>query len=365
MRRLQPRALLVTLVVLLMLSGAPPSARPARAQTDPDFSNVGDILQGRRRLLPVDDLIVSGQPAGPGSAVSNLVLPTINSSIGTQTSYAITSSAVPSFATGTGRMFNLPRDVIFTMTPGSVNVQDPAQPTAAPFSVSGNPAALVMADFNGDGFADVALLTATSAGSASGLLRIVTANDVNDITQGLFVSTGVSPQSINFANPISIAAGDFYGDGTRQVVIAQPLSAGSSQYLLQIYRVVTNQNGRIATQALQLAASATLSTLANLPLFALSVLAGNFDGTVQPANGLPQDELVVVTHAGPALILRAFRVQPSSTDPTMLTITLASTFVSQDTLPESGPLLNDPFHALSARLDWFNAAEQVDRKSVV
>ena len=138
----------------------------------------------------------------------------------------------------------------------------------------------------------------------------------NDLTQGLFVSTGVTPQSVRVsANPISIAAGDFYGDGTRQVVIAQALSAGGSQFLLQIYRVLTNDNGTIATQALQLAASSTLGPPANLAPFAQSGLAVKFDATIQAASNLPQDELVVVTHAGPALILQAFRVQPSSTAP--------------------------------------------------
>ena len=41
-------------------------AAPARAQapTNPDFSNVGDILQGRRTLFPVDDIVVSFNVGG-------------------------------------------------------------------------------------------------------------------------------------------------------------------------------------------------------------------------------------------------------------------------------------------------------------
>jgi hypothetical protein len=122
MRRRPPRALLVTLSLLLALSGAVSSVRPARAQTDPDFSNVSDVLQGRRRLLPVDDLIVTS-PTGSGGAVNNVVLPTSNSSIGTPVSYPITSASVPSFSTGVGRMLNLPRDIIFTMTNGVIAVR--------------------------------------------------------------------------------------------------------------------------------------------------------------------------------------------------------------------------------------------------
>ena len=166
-----------------------------------------DVLQGRRRLLPIDDLVVTS-PTGTGGAVNNLVLPTSNSSIGTPASYPITTTSVPSFATAAGRMLNSPRDVVFTMTAGAVVVRDqnPAGTGHRLIRGVGQPGGLALADFNNDGFADVALLTASAPGSSTGLLRMVSANDPNHLSDGLFVSTGVSPPSIDFSRPISIAA---------------------------------------------------------------------------------------------------------------------------------------------------------------
>jgi hypothetical protein len=116
------RAVLFALVMLLELIVSAWSGTPVRAQTDPDFTSVTDVLQGRRRLLPIDDLVATS-PTGPGGAVNN-VLPTSNSSIGTPGSYPITTASVPSFATAAGRMLNSPRDVVFTMTDGAVVVRD-------------------------------------------------------------------------------------------------------------------------------------------------------------------------------------------------------------------------------------------------
>src|SRR5687768_13301895 len=95
-RELPPRVVLLTLSLVVALSIAVSGAGPAGAQTDPDFTNVSDVLQGRRRLLPIDDLIVTS-PTGSAGAVNNLVLPTSNSSIGTQFSYPVTTASVPSF----------------------------------------------------------------------------------------------------------------------------------------------------------------------------------------------------------------------------------------------------------------------------
>ena len=98
----------------------------------------------------------------------------------------------------------------------------------------------------------------------------------------------------------------------------------------------------------------TFSSVGKQPLLSLSVLAGNFDASIQPSGGLPQDELVVVAHAGANLTIQAFRAQSSPAQ-----ITLVSTFVSADTLAASGQFASDPVVALAARLDWFSAAAQV------
>ena len=85
----------------------------------------------------------------------------------------------------------------------------------------------------------MSLLTANAPGPG-GLLRIVSANDPNDVGQGFYVSTGVSPPGIDFSRPIGIAAGNFFGDGARQVVLAQPTTAGGSQFVVVVYRVAVN-----------------------------------------------------------------------------------------------------------------------------
>jgi hypothetical protein len=325
----------------------------------PCFANVSDILQGRRRLLPVDDLVVTSQL---GTAVSNVVLQTTDSSVSNQLSYSILNNA-NAFTTGVGRMFNLPRDVIFTMTgpPGGINVrdQDPNGPITHGFPFPRVPQAMTMSDFNGDGFADVAVLAADAPSSTSGLLQIITANDVNNLAAGLFISDGVGPFQFNFANPISIATGDFNGDGNPEVAIAQPFPLQGAQLLLQIYEVVTTQDGTIASQALQEAASVVLDSPDGNVIWSLKAVAGNFDGNVDATTGHPTDELVLVVNNGDDLTLQSFRVQPQSTNPLAFNITLANTFVSPDMLYTNGNTAGDPLLATSGHLDWFNPAEQI------
>ena len=259
---------------------------------------MSDLLQGRRRLLPVDDLVVTSQI----DAVNNVVLQTSNSSISAQLPYAITGSVVPSFATGAGRMFNLPRDVIVTMTDGLVNIrdQDPAGFVTKGFSVSGNPRGMAMADFNGDGFADIALLTADAVGSTSGLLRIVTANDVNNLDAGLFVSNGIGPNSSIstsiFRSPQAISTGTEGGGRHRT---GGPLNGG--ELLIYVFEVVTNPDGTIANQALRQVAA---STVAINGVAETALTAGDYDGVLN-ANGLPDAELVIAYRFGANLAMNS------------------------------------------------------------
>jgi hypothetical protein len=333
---------------------------PVRAQTNgcnsndpgaPCFANVSDLLHGRRRLLPVDDLVVTSQI----DAVNNVVLQTSNSSISAQLPYAITGSAVPSFATGVGRMFNLPRDVIVTMTDGLVNIrdQDPAGFVAKGFSVSGNPRGMAMADFNGDGFADIALLTADAIGSTSGLVRIVTANDVNNLDAGLFVSNGIGPEFVNFNIDISIAAGDFNGDGKAEVAIAQAAPLNGGEILIYVFEVVTNQDGTIANQALRQVAT---STVAINGVAETALTAGDYDGVLNASTDLPDDELVIAYRFGANLAMNSIDVVPDANNPGSYQLiprgnTLLSTVLDSDSNAVAG--------LASGRLDWFGDTDQL------
>jgi len=362
MRTFRMRVILLTAATLLLVSGEGLRENLALAQDTPCgtpcFSTVGDVLQGRRTLLPVDDLVVTSflpDSNGTGPA-NNVVLQTTNSSLGNQSSYPILSNA-NAVSTVVGRMFKLPRDVIFTMTgpPGGINVQDPNPngPVTEGFPFPSTPQAITMADFTGDGYADVAVLAANSPGSTSGLLQIITANDVTNFNAGLFVSNGVAPP-FKFTLNMSITAGDFDADGKAEVVIAQPVNG--QQILINIYEVVTNQNGTIANPALQQVASFTLDVIfgQNGGVTQTWLTAGDYDGVINANTGLPDDELVVAYRWNLALVMQSFDVVPSSTNSNALVITPKAT---QDVADLQN---TDAFAGLtSGRLDWFRPTEQV------
>lgn len=351
-RRWQALSLIIAPALLAACAWAS-TPRLAHAQSDPDFTNVSDILQGRRILLPVDDLVVSSQPGASTSGVGNIILQTTDSQIASQIPYPITGSPVPAFATGVGRMFNRPRDIIFTVTEAGANVRDQGV-TDQGFPISqSHPVGLVMADLNGDGYDDVALLTATAPGSTGGLLRIVSANNVDDINDGLFVSDGVGPESVNFSEPIAMATGDFNGDGKREVAIAQAFPAGGTKLLFQVYEVLTTQDGKIAPRALQRTLAQVLDSPG--PLFNVALVAGNFDGAVGLGTGSTTDELVLVLHFGTTLYLQGFGLNSQLNGISRS----GSVFISPDNLPSAGDLLQQPLLATSGRLDWFSPAEQV------
>jgi hypothetical protein len=247
------------------------------------------------------------------------------------------------------------------MTAGLLNITDQGH-FGRGFSVSGQPRGMVMADLNADGFADIALLTSdNNAGDPPdwGLLRVVTASNPDDVDDGLSVSAGIGPNLINFTLPISIAAGDFDGDGKREIVLVQTLDGQSAQIVLNIYEILTTQDGKIAPQALRQAASVTVPSPAGDVIWSVQVLAGDFDGVVNLATGLPVDEIVLVVNNGNQLTLQTFRVSTQSTSPLTFALTLATTFVSADTVYTNGETQGDPLFAAAGRLEWFNPAEQV------
>ena len=161
-----------TLMLLCALSLLAHAA-PARAQapTNPDFSNVGDILQGRRTLFPVDDIVVSFNSGGQPTITT--ILPTTGGSISGITQYTAASpspSAQP-LVVAAARMFNLPRAVVVTLFAGSTNLHDQTSGLSQSFPNAVAPvlapAMYAVTDLAGNGYAAIAFI----GNMPEGLLR--------------------------------------------------------------------------------------------------------------------------------------------------------------------------------------------------
>src|SRR5262245_1729697 len=98
------------------------------AGADPDFSDVDDILNGRRQLLRTDDLIISGLFQQTGYVAAGGILQTSNSSIvAAQPSFnaavPIDRGDTPSLVTlKSARLFNVASDtMVSAVTTGSIS----------------------------------------------------------------------------------------------------------------------------------------------------------------------------------------------------------------------------------------------------
>ncbi len=327
--------------------------------TTPDFSNVNDVLDGRRTLFPVDDLVVTSRfynDISTGSPINNSLLTSKNSQLNLQPEINITQDGT-SFATGIGRMFDLPRDVILTMTPNSVNIhnKDPNGTVNVNFAVSGYPRGLVMDDFTGDGFADAAIVTAAGFGDTSGVIRIVTVNNVMDINAGVFSNNGVGPKFVNFNKPVSITSGDFNGDGKRQIAIANLFEGG--RLLLYIYDIEVSHDNQGAITAINFIESAFLNYNAtSIDLISAELKAGDFDGVLNQKTARSDDELVLALHFGDQIDLRTLKVVEQSTDPDKFTIVpVISKELVKDVATTSGTLIQ----LESERFAWFAPLHQI------
>ena len=285
--------LIAALVVAVLLLTGFARGTPALAQ-DPDFSNVSDILSGRRTLFPMDDLLISWQTGS--SSVARTVFFTNQGNASVVYGDQPTASAVVS---GVGRMFDLPYDVAVTLLPSSVAITSgPGTPLTTqqfPLNISGTPNTVQFAkgDFTGDGFADFAFIVGSS-------VYVITAGDVGNMNAGVFLS---DPGSAPF--PLTgwsvLAAGDFDGDGSAEIALAAA-PAGSSTIAITIYDVVvTTQQSQI--QQIQLVPKYTLSFEVGAAITAIVATAGNFGGTgnpftANPNTGIARDQLLLVYKFG-------------------------------------------------------------------
>jgi hypothetical protein len=117
-RRLARCAILLLAATLLAI---PMAVGSAHAQ-GPDFSDVDDVLLGRRLVLPLQDVVVSA----PGDQ-QNTIVQTDQGELSPPATYALQGTALTA---ASGRVFDLENDVIVTMVrtgseSAALSVRDP------------------------------------------------------------------------------------------------------------------------------------------------------------------------------------------------------------------------------------------------
>jgi hypothetical protein len=257
-----------------LCKGKPVNALLSASTGEPDFSNVDDILQGERTLLPVDDLVVMNPrartPSDPETGliliqdfffftedeqISELITPlaigaaecAING--GSSNAGSFPYGAPSPQQTNSVRMFNLDRDLVVTYSIlGSssdcvdsglvITTQDPMGMVSVPvFLPQGLYNELpfflqsTVGDFNDDGYEDILM---TRGGPDSGMF-IITARDPNIPEMGLklgpYTAFPKSQQAYSDMNAMSSPViGDFNGDTITDVAWVGSRASDTSPY---------------------------------------------------------------------------------------------------------------------------------------
>lgn len=284
MLRVLGRLLIVAFLAAAVALGAPTA--PLAAQGPDFFSNVNDMLGGRRDLFPVDDLVVTLSPPALPTYVD--IAQTENGAVSAEIPYSINPAPHP-FVTGVGRMFNSPRDVIVTIADDTVTIrdQDPNGATTDTFAlnVSGTPyqGQFPMADFTGDGYLDFAYLIGNS-------VFVMSAADVGSKSAGvLYSAPGNAPFDLT-GKRAALAAGDFDGNGIPEIVLA---AANDNQITLQVYAVTSAYN-QSQLESITLAPAGSTTFDAPKQVNHLALAAGIFNNSVNAQTTLPEASLVVM-----------------------------------------------------------------------
>lgn len=340
------------LVFTLCLVSFPVTAHAA----DP----VSDPLRGERRILPLDDVMMSYLPNG--GATTELL-----AGLGTGTfideflHQDISSSSNTSVGVIAGRMFARPRDTFviagseltFVIGEGSPTPSferwTAPLPHALPSRVPGNAVyrpQMAMADFNGDGYDELVI------GAADRGLRVATPVDVTDPSKGLIWGDFLSPV---FTVPgSSLTAGDLDGDGDPEVVLARPDGVA---FVVGVYHVDPTELWLRFEHSVTVQTSTLVA--GGFQVQQVSVVAADFDGD-QSSFGLPDDEIVVAAGSlGQGS--RHVAVQPYKVFSTLQPVAMDGRAFE---LNLGGGPCNDcaqyaSIVADAARLDWIGSPEQL------
>ena len=341
---------------------------------DPDFSDVSDILGGQRHLLRNDDLVI-----GQIVAFQRDVLLTAGLTIASQSIAPVVSAPCggqapqpPPFQTRVGRLFNLDHDVVVILAPlstagpgcsGSPNlalyVQDPQNPandSQTRITVSPNFNQIVLADFDGDGRADVLFLNDQFA-------VIFTAANPDNPAQGL-IEVGQVSTGATLAAHDNIVTGDFNGDGALDVAWPTAILKDGvfpTNWTVRFASVCPAANvivlGQTCARAFQIVLSTqsiAVGARGEAFVFSLSLTAGNYNGTLA-TSGSPSSQLVVAWNTAGTSVPNSLAAY---TFDSMLAPTLRST-LGLPYGPNTSPDSFDQVLVASGRLGWFGPTDQV------
>lgn len=267
---------------------------PAHAQTTcppvssgPNYCAVSDFLSGKRKLLAIDDLVISGYISNSSPWLPDLYTATMNSAnsqlspgpLIDDVAGPVPQNGPPTFA---GHIFNLPTATTVVLRPdqpGECALYLPLAPSQ-PCDPAINglvPTAGAVADFNQDGYDEVAV---TGVMNGLNVILLARAADVNNISIQPTFLYGPTTQIDPLTN---ITIGDFNGDG--QPEIAGLLTSPSGGIQLVIYTV--DPNTLAVSKASQITLQKTL-TFDSCCAPNFSITAGNFTSLVH-------DQIVVAS----------------------------------------------------------------------
>jgi hypothetical protein len=313
------------------------------AAADPDFGNIDDLLAGQRYLLRTDDLIVTA-PGQSGVPLQNVILDSSASQISTEKNLALAGTTASGFTSGLGRVFDLPNDVIVTVSPNAaaagqqlVTVTDVLGNQSHTQAITaGTAGAVAIGDLNQDGFADLVV------GFESGL-QVATATAVTDLSQGLSFGGAASGCDTGGSQPgfLDIAIADLNGDGQNEIA-ALCLASASGEFKLLILTVDPSTLAVTGT---------TTSWIGGGFFTTAAMVAGNFAEETGAPGAFPTMELVMVAQ---------YFTGDLQTGAAVLSLSVNDAFQATvaNTL-DLNYLGNTSIYAASGQIDWFGATEQV------
>jgi len=253
----------VACALLSLLLAAVNLGRPARAaatlqqppmKPTPDYSNVDDILNGRRLLLRDDDFAIVSDTDDPNKSkqASYKILQTTGGAITSESPVSgVSTPPHDAQLTQVGRMWNLASDVVVTaFTHSNIDLKmfqalaySPAAKTSTSISLWEHTSlsegedqtraiilnSMKMADFNQDGFDDL-VINYGHTGDGENAIQIVNAKDVNNFADG-WVARGENVLTGKITND-AMVIGDFNGDGRPEIIGVIPQDDGTGLRLV-------------------------------------------------------------------------------------------------------------------------------------